>query len=503
MKHFFLTCVTMALCAVGSTAWAYKIEVKNADGKSIYYNYINEGKEVEVTYGTTKYSGSIDIPEIVQYSKRTYGVTSIGSKAFDGCRSLKDVTIPNSVTNIGDDAFRGCYLLTSVIIPNKVTSIGDNAFRACSSLASVSIPSKVTSIGDDVFSACLELTAFSVEDGNPNYDSRDNCNAIIETASNTLIAGCMNTVIPNSVTSIGYAAFSGCRGLKSVSIPNGVTSIGGNAFFNCDRLISAMIPGSVTNIGDGAFSSCSSLTSVTIGSNVTNIGNGAFSGCSSLTSVIIPNSVTSIGEQAFFGCSFLTSVMIPRSVMSIENEAFSDCIRLTSVTIQSNFIASKTYDSSFSLKDVFGRQVGKYILSEDVTSIGASAFSGCSGLTSVIIPNSVTSIGDDAFKDCNNIEEVVSFIVEPTSLNQCFSSRTLAIATLYVPKGTIDKYKATAGWKNFAHIVEGVPDAVEEVREERGLVEVYRTDGRKVAKMQRGINIVHDEVGVTKKILMR
>ena len=207
------------------------------------------------------------------------GVTNIGDQAFQYCSGLTSVTIPISVTNIGESAFYYCSGLTSITIPNSVTNIRYWTFQGCSGLTSITIPNSVTSIGEDAFKGCSGLTSIIVEKGNTNYDSRDNCNAIIETKSNTLINGCKNTIIPNSVTGIGNNAFYNCSGLTSITIPNSVTSIGSYTFENCSGLTSITIPNSVTSIGWSAFSGCSSLTSITIPNSVTSIGNSAFEDC--------------------------------------------------------------------------------------------------------------------------------------------------------------------------------------------------------------------------------
>ena len=214
------------------------------------------------------WASEIHIPSQIKYGKYTYEVTSIGNGAFEGCSSLKSITIPNSVTSIGKDAFWGCSGLTSITIPNSVTSIGESAFLSCSSLKSITIP--------------------------------------------------------NSVTSIGYNAFWNCSGLTSITIPNSVTSIGEGAFKFCSGLTSITIPNSVTSIGEDAFWGCSGLTSITIPNSVTSIANGAFECCVKLKSITIPNNVTSIGYKAFFGCDALKSIRIPKSVTYISGDAFPE-----------------------------------------------------------------------------------------------------------------------------------------------------------------------------------
>ena len=147
-------------------------------------------------------------------------LTKINEGTFSDCTSLTGIDIPNSVTEIGNFAFYNCSGLTSIDIPNSVTEIGINAFYGCTGLTSIDIPNSVTSIGYGVFYNCTGLTSIVVESGNPKYDSRNNCNAIIETASNTLIYGCKNTAIPNSVTAIGNYAFDNFSGLTSIDIAN-------------------------------------------------------------------------------------------------------------------------------------------------------------------------------------------------------------------------------------------------------------------------------------------
>ena len=201
MKQIKLTILLAVLMSmVGAKSFAHDVEVKNADGVTIYYNYINNNTELEVTYRgsyyaayNNEYTGNVVIPSEVTYNNKTYSVTSIGSSAFESCSGLTSVIIPNSVTSIGSYAFSDCSGLTSVTIPNSVTSIGGSAFYGCSGLTSVTIPNSVTSIGDWAFSGCSGLTSVT---------------------------------IPNSVMSIGDSAFSSCSGLTSITIPNSVTSIG-------------------------------------------------------------------------------------------------------------------------------------------------------------------------------------------------------------------------------------------------------------------------------------
>ena len=269
---------------VGCKSLTTKVEIgeKIIDGIK-YILYCNRTAKVIQNGG---YKGDIIIPEIVDFNERTYRVTSIGDRAFKDCNNLTSITIPDSVMSIGncaftdcnnltsiiipdnimsigDMTFSGCYALTEIVIPDSVKSIGYEAFELCSSLKSIVIPARVTEIKERAFVGCKSLTSVIVAEGNPRYDSRENCNAIIETATNTLIRGCSQTIIPESVTEIGEEAFSSCDSLTSITIPDGVTSIGAEAFRNCESLKSITIPVSMKSIGGMAFDMCESLTSIT------------------------------------------------------------------------------------------------------------------------------------------------------------------------------------------------------------------------------------------------
>ena len=249
----------------------------------ISYNLNSENKTAEVKWCYSE--GDVIIPESIEYDNVTYSVTSIGYLAFLCSTDLTSVTIPLSVTSIGDLAFLYCTGLTSITIPSSVTSIGERSFDGCTGLTSITIPEEVTSIGYCAFTGCTGLESIIVAEGNPVYDSRNDCNAIIETANNTLILGCKNTLIPSSVTSIGMYSFKGCTGLTSIIIPSSVTSIGMYSFQGCTNLTCITIPEGVTSILFMTFEGCTNLTSIIIPSSVTFIENDVFTGCTGLTSV--------------------------------------------------------------------------------------------------------------------------------------------------------------------------------------------------------------------------
>ena len=399
---------------------------------------------------------SVTIPE---------GVTSIGNSAFAGCMNLTSITIPEGVTSIGDSTFENCRNLTCFTIPEGVTSIGDYTFIFCTSLASVTIPNSVTSIGYSVFGFCNGLEFLKVQEGNTVYDSRNNCNAIIETATNTLIVGCQNTIIPEDVTAIGEAAFEGCEQLTSITIPEGVTSIGECAFEGCTGLTDVYCYAEeVPNTESNAFSR-KSIKSATLhvpagsieayrttvpwkhfGKIVTNInfadanvkavcvanwdtnGDGELDDGEAAAVTVLGTAfrdnalikqldelqyftgLTAIGDSAFFNCKNLTSVTLPESVTSIGVRAFCSCSNsLTTIAIPSS-----------------------------VTSIGNYAFQNCYKLSSIVIPENVTKFGNYVFYNCNGLESL-----EVQEGNMVYDSRNNCNAIIKTSTNTL-----IAGCKN-------------------------------------------------------
>lgn len=335
----------MLLSMLGVNVFAHDIEVANSDGVTIYYTFNNDKTELAVSYYGRSFSTNSD-----EYSGNVIIPESV---IYEGS------TYP--VTSIGPSAFRGCVGLTGVTIPNSVTSIGNNAFQDCSGLSNVIIPNSVSTTGSNAFYNCSALT---------------------------------NIIIPSSITSIGSHPFYGCSSLTDVTFYCKEIK---DWFRNSNTIKNVIIGDGVETIGSYAFYGCSGLTNVTISNSVTTINASAFQDCSSLASIVIPNSVTNIGRSAFQSCSGLTSITIPNSVISIGSSAFLRCDNLSSVSFNCKEI-----------KDWFrnNKVLQAVIIGDEVETIGALAFDGCSNLTSVHIGNAVTTIKGHAFENCIGLTEI-------------------------------------------------------------------------------------------------
>ena len=429
-------------------------------------------------------------------------ITKIGRAAFYKCYSLKSINIPSAVVSIESDAFDGCYFLsnkfinhstlnatennywgatigdeeyegliikdkivigcrqnvTSANIPNHIIKIKTKAFNQCVKLKSVYIPNSVKDIDTDAFVSCYSLSDLKVDNSNTTYDSRNNCNAIIESVSNRLILGCQSTIIPNDVTIIGRKAFCSCPKLSSILLPNSITTIEDSAFYECTALDSITIPKNTTMIGQSAFSFCKSLQyilwnakkcndffnqyyspfvydvfdaernnhikSFVFGDDVEYIPAYLCYGMNNLTTLTIPKNIKSIGEKAFVGCTSLSSI-----VWNVKN--CQDCFSISPFNDSKNIISSFTFGNN-------------------VEHIPALLCSGMNSLSSIEIPHSVTSIGDYAFNDCNNLHHIYCYAPEPPIAEEnVFTNYNV---NLYVPCYYLDNYKYDRVFGSFRYI---------------------------------------------------
>ncbi|MCR4874643.1 MAG: leucine-rich repeat domain-containing protein [Clostridia bacterium] len=324
---------------------------------------------------------------------------------------------------IADKTFEGSKDLTTIELPDSLEIIGERAFYNCEELKNIRIPKNVTSIGEDAFILCTNVSKIQVDEDNKTFDSRDNCNAIIDTAKNEILLACNSTTIPNSITSIGSEAFFNCKKIRNLEIPSTITQFGDDAFSGMYFLESVVLPNNLTKISKGmfwgdkalkminmptsvtiieemAFCGCEALDNLDLHEGIVEIGESALSG-TGLTNINIPSTITTLSSGVFAGTA-IKSITIPETITEIKDNAFSYCRFLESVIVPSSIKANKLGDYAFrdctSLKSV--------VLPEGFWVINNWTFMGDAALTSVVLPSTITVISYGAFGRCTSLEEI-------------------------------------------------------------------------------------------------
>ena len=415
-------------------------------------------------------TGTLNIPTVAYYNGNPYTVTIIDSYAFAYCTGLTG----------------------ALVLPNTIKEIGDDAFDKCGFTGVITIPASVEDIGYTPFYGCEGIDGFVVDPANEDYDSRDNCNAVIRTYTNELKFGCKNSTIPNTVVSIAEDAFNRVTGLTSVTIPNSVTEIGGWAFW-FTGLTSVVIPSTVTSMGINPFAGCEALEEIVVengnpvfdsrngcnaiirtGNNelisgcqntvipddVTRIGNNAFYSCSSLSGeLVIPEKVSSIGQYAFERCTGLTgSLVIPNTVLEIGESAFAYCTGFDGTLTLSE---SLTIIESWTFEECTGF-TGLLVIPNSVSVIGSSAFEDCRGFGgSLVLPESLTSVGNFAFASCSGFKDAFILAETPPELGN-YPFGGFGSTTLVVPCGCGPAYEGSTWFEQFTDIIEDCDGVAED-----------------------------------------
>ena len=480
-----------------------------------WYTKDESGNDVEVEWPALITSSTNIYPK---YENETPGLsytyTGDGYAIVGGYNgSTSDIFVPDihndgthgnaKITSIAVGAFQYNNTITKLIIPNTITSIKHSVFYGCSNLTTVFIPKSVVSIGTGVFSSCNSITSMIVEDGNPVYDSRNNCNAIIETATDTLVSGCNYTVIPNSVKYLGANCFDRMKVMTEIVIPDSVLIIKTSAFNSCSNLTKVTLPKNLKYIYDYAFNS-TNIDELYLPATCTHIGLLSFAGTRNLTkigvspnnikfdsrsncnavietatnkvvvgcvSTIIPDNVEAIGANAFNRQTGLTKVVISKGITTIDATAFANCYEIEEIAVDS---ANTTFDSRNNCNAIINTASNTLvygckntIIPSTVTTIGEYAFKGLttlksitipngvtkicfkafseSGIGSITIPSGVTTIEDQAFGGCSEL-----FYINVDSSNTVFDSRNSCNAIIETASNTL-----VAGCKNST-----IPDTV-------------------------------------------
>ena len=364
------------------------------------------------------------------------GITSFGSQCFSGCSSLKDFDFPSSLNTIGSYAFDGCKTLTAVNIPAGVSNLATATFRDCTALQSVELPDALVSIGNYCFDNCTSLAGIELPAGLTTLGTYalGNCTSLTQ------------VTIPSGVKSISDHLFYGCTALESVGYAPDITSIGSDAFHGCQSLKQFAIPQTVTSVGSAAFRGCVKITSITIPEGIKAVPDYFCYGCTSLADVTLPSTITSIGFQSFYNCASLREIKLPEGLATIGSSAFAYAA-LDKVSMPSTVRTIKGH--AFANCD----NLSTFTVNEGVTAISdySSIWEGCDNLFVLYLPSTITSLHYNTIGYTSIKEVHLKATVPPTvsSYNVGKSG-----ATLYVPVGTAEAYKAASYWGGWDAIVE-------------------------------------------------
>lgn len=464
MKNLLKNLMLLLALTLPLGAAAYDFEVD-----SIYY--LIQGNHVAVTkkdQNYNSYSGDVVIPPTVTHNGVTYTVTaiddhafynssgltsvsmpntitSLGIGAFYDCTGLTQVEIPNSVYSMGNGVFNGCTSLTSLVVPNSVVTIGNGMCYGCTKLTSVHFGSSVAQVGTTLFRNCSRLKSITVDSANTHFDSREDCNAFIETATDKLLFGCQASFVPNTVKVIGNSAFI-TQPIRSLVIPNSVTAIEDYAFCY------------------------SGLYDCVIGNSVTTLGDYAFYGSRNMKHLTLGNSVTTIGDWAFFECSSLTALHFPATVTHIGERSLERCGVLDTISVDSNNPCYDSRDNCNALIETATNTIIKggniTVIPNTVTTIATCAFAGLSTARSVVIPANITTMNDAAYANCNYMKDVFCFIPDPDLVEVSGNAFSLIgysydSRTLHVPYDAVEAYQASSAWQPYFGSIVGMdPNAI-------------------------------------------
>ena len=440
-------------------------------------------------FGGTSYSNYSLVPTNIK-EVNIVGECNIAERAFYYCRTISTISLSDKVTSIGQAAFYYCTSLTTFNIPAGVTTLNNEVFSN-TGLREIFIPSQITSISSTAFYYTSNLTKITVDESNPIYDSRNNCNAIVETSTNKIIKGSKKTVYDETIVAIGDYAFSGCYSdaYTIITVPNTIQEIGTSAFAGANQISSLTVPfigknasgetdltyilgqkptllqqvtitgncvipekafyqyaklktvniqGVVTQIGNYAFYGCTVLQTINLPSGLESIGSRAFEYCTNLQKIELPNTVTSLGIYAFSECEALKTITLSTGLTSISKYTFYKCASLTSIILPNNITIIDEYAFSNCKK------LATITLPSELLSIEKCAFENCIALTTITLPSKLTTIGSQAFSSCTNLTKVFIPKSVENIIGFAFSGCTNLVLYCEIAEANIP-----TGWKKY------------------------------------------------------